>query len=94
MFTQSVVESGCELVVMILNEFLSALDFSTFISNLEVVTLTLFEILKYVYFFLPVPYLIPLLLLVFSVIGVKILVAMLRFVFEVWQTIMAPIGLL
>jgi len=87
MLTQSVIESGIDLGIMILNEFLSLLDFSTFLSHLEVLVLVLFEILKYVYFFLPVPYLIPLISLVFLVVLTRIGVAFVRFCMEIVNSI-------
>lgn len=65
-----------------LQDVLEALNFDVFISNLEVLSVYVLDIIAYVYYFLPVTYLLPLFTIVFGWIVVKILMALIRVVNE------------
>lgn len=66
----------------VLQDVLEVLSFDVFISNLEVLSLYMLDIISYVYFFLPVTYLLPLFSIVFGWIVVKIAMALIRVVNE------------
>ena len=68
------------LAFNIVVDFLDSIDLSTFLSNLYNFFAILCDILGYVFFFLPVSYLTPLLIIVFAVINLRIFISLVRFV--------------
>lgn len=71
-----------EFAFTIVVDFLDSISLSNFLSELYNAFIFVCDILKYVYYFLPVERLIPLFGIVFAVIFLKIMISVTRFVIE------------
>lgn len=75
-----VLRSIANFIINVLTEYLDFLDTGQFFEQLAIAASYLFDILAYVFYFLPVAALWPLLCLVFFVIVLKIVIAAIRFI--------------
>ncbi len=82
MLIQMIVENIINGFFSVVETLLYNLHLDVIVGNFNVLLDYYCDILSYVYYFLPVGYLIPLIIIVFAVISLRIFIALLRLVVE------------
>lgn len=79
-----ILRSIIEFSIALNADLFEVLDLSVWIDNLQTLSLYFFDILKYVFYFLPVPYLMPLLTVIFMILFLRISIALVRTLLPFW----------
>lgn len=87
MLIELLAEKSLNTVLLIVDDFLTSINFDIIYQHFLVLFDIFLDILSYVYFFLPVYYLLPLITIVFTVIGIRITISIFRFVFSLLDAI-------
>lgn len=82
MLIELAVEKTINVFLLILEEMFGSVDIATIYQHFVTLYDVFLDILSYVFFFLPVPYLMPLFLVVFGVLTVRFTIALFRLVFN------------
>ena len=87
MIFDSTIIAAFHLVAEFISDTLGALSTYNFINTLQVLSVYVFDILAYIYFFLPVTYLVPLFTVVFGWLSCKIAISFISFVCNILSVI-------
>lgn len=92
MIFNSLIERVFSLVAVILMEILQDLNFDTLASHFSVLSSYFLDIVAYLFYFLPVIYLLPIFAVVGVIISVRFFIALCRLVLEIASFIGSFIG--
>lgn len=82
MFINSALDKLFSVIAAIIIELFSDLNFDVLASHFAVLSSYYLDIVAYIYYFLPVIYLLPIFVVVFVLISIRISIAVCRLVFE------------